>query len=131
MEYFLHSSLLLDLVIGTKENRSKIEMQLQALLAKNHKLSTSSISLYDFFISPQIKPESKKQIMEQIIILTDEIYSISTKEMNQGLKFVLEYSFPLNSAIDLSICLNRNINKILYTNTDFQTQKLVASIRII
>ena len=131
MEYFLHSSLLLDLVIGTKENRSKIEMQLQALLAKNHKLSTSSISLYDFFISPQIKPESKKQIMKQITILTDEIYSISTKEMNQGLKFVLEYSFPLNSAIDLSICLNRNINKILYTNTDFQTQKLVASIRII
>ncbi len=131
MEYFLHSSLFLELISGVNDSRLKIESYLHTLLTKNHILSTSSISLFDLLLSPRMNPKNKTQIIQEITILTDKIYSLNTLEINQGVKFLSEYSIPLNSAIDLAICFNHNVNKILYSNTDFQTQKLISSTRIV
>lgn len=129
MEYFLHHSLLKELIYGSENNRKKIESYIQKILEKSDKLSTSCISIYELFNMQNEKKQ--QQIIHHLTILTDNIYDLSISEINQGIAFSKEYEMQFSSSVDLAICLKHNVSKILCFGKDYDTQSLISVIQVI
>ncbi len=128
--FFLTKSVLSELLYGAKPNKEKIVIKLEDLLKKNGSLFTSIISVNQI-LELETNLEKRKLILRNINLMCEKIFILNKDDLPLALSLETEFQINHETAIDLVIASNNEMDFIIDTSEKFKFQKMVSVISLI
>ncbi|MCB1179071.1 MAG: hypothetical protein KDK36_15910 [Leptospiraceae bacterium] len=119
---YISTNLLFELLKSEKKKRKELEEFLKNKLKKAESFSTSVYSLTKILESEKDKSEVILQSFEGFF---DRILPFDLKMIQTSLKLEKEFKLEKEESIQLAICLNNSIDKIIGYGENFNSQKLI------